>query len=354
MHAHTKLSFPLVALVSITWVFQTTFAQPDTKKSQPDRLDFGLTYVGATIEGSFRLYQDGDDAASVRVEIESPEFVKTEIIQKGSNTYGRFGTKVHVEVKVVIDTTEVGDHEGDILATIGGRELSIPVKFKVLMPKEDATRLLVVGSPLHSTSTSDSSQFDAWRKLVEDSGMEVSCLLVERDKPKISDLDLSRFEVVLLGPGAVFWLKPPEIARVHDYLLRGGRVVVCANSFFSKTPERANRITSKYGLEMEDTEGRGAVAVEVKGELIKEHALTKGIEHLSFFRASPITTKDPMNAKILIVAPDCEGQGFAAVARAGKGEVVMLGQSLWWNWISEKRAGNSQNSLLLQNLLTKP
>ena len=353
MNADLKLAYPLIAVSCSIWLHQPAFAQPDMKKSQPDQLDFGMTYVGATMEGSFRLYQDGDDASRVHVEVKAPDFVKAEVIEKGSNTYGRLGSKVHVEVKVVIDTSSVGNFKGEILATVAGRELAVPVSARVLEPKKDATRLLVIGSPLHSTSTGDGSLFNAWRELVENAELETSCLLVEREKPLLGKLELSRFDVVLLGPGAVFWIKPPEIALLHDYLLQGGRVVVCANRFFSKTPERANAITSPYGLEMADTEDAGGGAVELAGGQITKHALTNGVERLSFFRASPITTKDPMNAKILVAAPNFEGQGLVAVARAGKGEVVLLGQSLWWNWISEKRAGKSQNSRLLQNLLTK-
>jgi hypothetical protein len=37
------------------------------------------------------------------------------------------------------------------------------------------------------------------------------------------------------------------------------------------------------------------------------------------------------------------------MAQAGEGEVVALGESLWWNWV-----GKADNALLLRNLLKKP
>ncbi len=328
-------------------------ADRDFTKSQPDRVDFGAVRVGATIEGSVMVYEDGDDASKVKVDLESPEFVSTKIIRKGAKTYGKYGSKVNVEIGIVMDASKAGEFKGELIATIGGRRVPIQISATILAPMKDSRRVLVAETPFVATSTSDASLFDPWRQLVRSAELNVDYLMVDGDKSVLRDLDLSGYDVILLGQGGVYWIKEPDIARLNKYLFRGGRVIVTANHFFSGMPAKANKITSTFGLEMTDTE-RGGLAgyIELGDDDIKPHPLTQDVGRLRFRRASPIMAKDPMNGKILVAAPSYEGQGYVAFARAGKGEVVMLGQSLWWNWISKGQAADSQNRLLLRNLLT--
>jgi hypothetical protein len=64
-----------------------------------------------------------------------------------------------------------------------------------------------------------------------------------------------------------------------------------------------------------------------------------GIETANFFRASPVSVTDPTKGRILAralgVGKDVDG--FIAIAKAGKGEVIVIGQSMWWHWISAER-----------------
>jgi hypothetical protein len=43
------------------------------------------------------------------------------------------------------------------------------------------------------------------------------------------------------------------------------------------------------------------------------------------------------------------GDGFVAVGKAGKGMVIAIGESLWWNWIGGSQAAD--NAKLLRWLL---
>jgi hypothetical protein len=43
-----------------------------------------------------------------------------------------------------------------------------------------------------------------------------------------------------------------------------------------------------------------------------------------------------------------------ASAKAGKGEVVALGESLWWHWVTDKQAAGADNARLLRSLLVPP
>ena len=54
-----------------------------------------------------------------------------------------------------------------------------------------------------------------------------------------------------------------------------------------------------------------------------------------------------------MAAPAYPGEGHIAVAQAGRGEVVALGQSLWWFWLSQAKAKSSDNAAMLRNLLEK-
>ena len=76
-----------------------------------------------------------------------------------------------------------------------------------------------------------------------------------------------------------------------------------------------------------------------------------GVEKAKFFRASPV--RADKGGRVLVTSPEFveTNVGYAATAKAGKGEVVALGESLWWNWVSEARAKESDNAKLLGYLL---
>jgi hypothetical protein len=47
------------------------------------------------------------------------------------------------------------------------------------------------------------------------------------------------------------------------------------------------------------------------------------------------------------------GDGFVVQAQARKGEVIAIGQSLWWYWITKEQAKGSDNAKLLRWLLSR-
>src|SRR2546426_12738822 len=51
------------------------YAQPDSGKVQPDRIDFGTVYTGTTIEASFLVFEAGTDP-KIKFEVTAPEFLK--------------------------------------------------------------------------------------------------------------------------------------------------------------------------------------------------------------------------------------------------------------------------------------
>jgi hypothetical protein len=102
-------------------------------------------------------------------------------------------------------------------------------------------------------------------------------------------------------------------------------------------------------MRMIDTKPQGANEFDLGADAIRAHPLTEGVRVLSFHRPSPTTVTDRSRGKLLVTAPPYPGDGFVAVARAGDGEVVALGESLWWSWVNK-----ADNALLLRNLLREP
>ena len=112
------------------------------------------------------------------------------------------------------------------------------------------------------------------------------------------------------------------------------------------TVANANRILEEYGLQVTDADYGKAVTVTN----IVCDPITRNVRRLEFYRPSLITVTDPGKARILAFDPQNQG-GFVAVARTPYGgQIIVLGTSLWWNWIHEYRH-RSDNFALMSNLL---
>jgi len=118
---------------------------------------------------------------------------------------------------------------------------------------------------------------------------------------------------------------------------------------------RANEFVVPFGLKMTDTEPGGNYPVfEIEDGHIAKHKLTAGVGKLRFQRPSPVGVEDEKKGKILVAATPYPDAGFVALAAADRGQVVVMGVSLWWSWIASKDESDADNARLLQNLLTKP
>src|SRR5262249_17279522 len=73
-----------------------------------------------------------------------------------------------------------------------------------------------------------------------------------------------------------------------------------------------------------------------------------------FFRASPVKLTAGQSGRVLAKAVGVgnPGDGFVAMARAGKGEVIALGESLWCFWITQKEDPSGDNARLLRWLIS--
>ena len=329
-------------------------AQPVKGEVQPDRLSFGIVHTGATVEGSFMVLQRGKDK---RMKFEVAASKRVKVINKSIDTqqYGPGNDFVRGSVEIAIDTSAVGEVHGDLAVTLGQQTVKVPVRAMVKPRRAGLLRMLVAGTPFQRFSTKDGRMFDAWTELVKNSAWDVSYLLTSRGKPVLRDLDLAQFDAILLGPDGLFALTPEDVKRVRAFAESGGRVIVAANYFYRGKVPQANAILAGYGLELQDTEARGFPQnrVTVGKDDLDPQLVKAGIATAHFFRASPVKVTAGERGRVLAKAVGVgnSGDGFAAIARTGKGEVVALGESLWCFWITPEQNPSGGNSKLLRWLL---
>jgi hypothetical protein len=346
--------FRTAALVVVSSLFACpASAQPKRGEPQPDRLHIGTVYVGAIAEASFLVFEEGDNPG-IKFDVTVPKFVK--LLNKSSEVreYGREQKNfVYGSVELAIDTSVPGQFSGEVTVTLGQVGAKVPVSATVQARRPGLGRILIAETPFAKWSTGDGKMFEAWTELVEDSPLDVNYLLVNRGKPVLRDLNLEDFDCVFLPPGALVFATAEDIKRTREYAEKGGRVMVAANAFFIDSVKQANSVLAGYGLEMRNEDGHAVI-------LDKEHfdaRLTQaGLKSLHFFRASPTAVTDERKTRVLVKAVGAgqPGDGFVVSAKAGKGEVIALGQSLWWHWISKERAQDADNAKLLRWLLAPP
>jgi hypothetical protein len=344
----------LLAFVAAMLAASPAIGQPKAGKVQPDKIAVGTVFTGATVEASFMVFESGTDP-KIKFEVTAPKFVKV----LGKNThYTQFGPGndfVCGTVEIAIDTAAAAGHEGEVVVTLGNSKVKVPVTATVRARKKGFSKVLIADTPFERYTTDDGGMFKAWTDLVAASPLDVSYILVRSGKPVVRDLDLSKFDCVFLDGGGLCALTEDDLKKVRKYAEGGGRVVVSANYFFRGSVKQANAVLADFGIEMRDVEARGVGQNEVsigKDDLHPRLVKDK-IEMVTFFRASPVMVTDDKLGRIMVKASGVgeAGDGFVALGTAGKGEVIAIGQSLWWNWITPERSKGTDNAKLLRWLL---
>jgi hypothetical protein len=329
-------------------------AQPRAGKTQPDKIAFGTVYAGATVEASFLVYEPGADP-KIKFEVTAPKFVKVVKKETDARQFGNGNDFIAGTVELALDTKAAGDLSGDFEVTLGDSRVKVPVSATVKAKKKGYSRVLVADSPFHSTSTEDGGMFKTWTDLVAASPLDVSYVLVRPGKSVLGALDPAKFDCVFLDGGGVHGLTADDMKALRQYVEGGGRVVVSANYFFRGSVGRANEVLADSGIQMRDVEARGVGQNEVtigKDDLHPRLAKDR-IESVTFHRASPAQVTDDKLGRVLVKAAGVgePGDGFVALGTLGKGEVIAIGQSLWWYWITPERAKGADNAKLLRWLL---
>lgn len=332
-------------------------AQPKAGEAQPNSMPFGAVYVGAIVEGSFQVYEPGNNA-DIPLTVAAPKFAKVRHKATHAQQFGAGNDFIVGSVEFALETSAAGDLSGEFSVTLGTAVVKVPVTAIVQPEKKGLTRLLIAETPFERHSTKEGNHFKPWTDLAKDAALDVSYLLVTRGKPVLRDLDLGTFDCVLLAEAGLTELQREDSKRVRAFAEAGGRVVVAANAFYRGTVEKANAVLAGYGIQMRDEEAqaKGLDDVTLDKSDFDPQLVKAGIKSARFFRASPVAVTDDTAGRVLAKAIGV-GQprdGFVAAAKAGKGEVIALGESLWWNWIADKQAAGTDNARLLQWLLARP
>lgn len=345
-----KLSIlSIIAIIGI--MISYCWAADTSMRIQPDCLSIGQVRVGARVEASILVGRQDVDNVVEDIDVKLPSFLTLKDVFRDFHR--------NWIVFVTFETLRHGEYEDQIEVYLGTNTAEIPVAVEVHPQEAGLTRLLVVETPFHGTATSNGKLFQAWVDLVRRAKLDVNYLICSRGdglvpvEEVLGGVELNNFDVVLFSGGGLYRAQQADLDKLASFIEEGGRVIIAANRFLVPSVPKANKFLEQYGLKMVNEEPREKRVWELDSTHLATHSFTKSITQLRFFRPSPISIIDERRARIVVLAPPYPECGFIAVAKAGKGEVVAIGQSLWWNWIGAKEARDFDNSLLMQQIITE-
>jgi hypothetical protein len=314
---------------------------------QPVDVDFGTLRQDTRVESNFVVFWHDQSKVGKQAKVEPPPFVQ--VLRTKHGEHVRRG--LYTRVWFAIATKKAGALKGSFRVVCDGSTARVPVKAVVLPRSPLSTRVLIANTPFSAFSSSDSSKYAAWRRVVDTGKLEVHYLNAPDKGPVLSVELLQRVDVVLVARSGLLKLTDGDVKLLQGFVSGGGRLVVAADYFFRATRllgsvTKANELLIPFGLQMDNEELGGGV--EAGEDDIVKHALTEKVETVKVHRPTPTRVIDPKRAQKLVkVFPEW---AFIALSRTESGgEIVALGKSLWWHWAAEA----PDNSRLLRNLLTR-
>ena len=325
-------------------LFATVLAAQEapSPKVQPV-VDLGPLAVGAIVEGSFGVYWDDAALAKATAVATPPKGVR--VLRLTTQTYVE---RAMTTVEFAVDTADPGVLDGVFDLRCGTEAASVPMRAEVRAATPGGSRVLVAQTPFETFSSDDPETFAAWRQIVAGARLDVDYRLVQAGRSTFDVGALSRVDVVLAGENALLDLDDLQVAKLQGFVCGGGRLIVCANAFYVGTVRGANRIAEAFDLEILDRESTGSGRVDAAG--LARHPLTVGIDTIEVSRPSPVKLGDSAFVVGLATCATPSEQPFVAMATtASGGEIVVIGDSMWWN-TANKSPGFAR---LLRNLLQR-
>ncbi len=321
----------LLALASAPFHPASPVGAAQVPQAVPPELDFGSVYVGAVVEGSFRV----TDANMVRIS-SAPSWI--EVVYSDPERRNPSGSG---SVGVRVDTSTPGELRGAIVVETDAGDLTVPVSARVLdsPPRLD---VLVYSSPFFDGSTTNPQFFSTLRSLMEDAEANVSYVLPQ-DWHRVSG-SLESFDVIILDGSGLLSLSQ---ARIKSYVRSGGYLVVFASHFFIGTVDAANQLTGEFGLTFRDEEGSGWVSAD----RLAEHWLTEGVSNVRLLRPTPIEASPPNSLVIAGIPGESGDVGMVAFSEVDGGGILAVGSPLWWAFFLQ--GDPDGNDRLLLNLFDR-
>jgi hypothetical protein len=319
--------------------------EPPAPKAQPTVVDLGTVAVGATVEASFGVFWTDPALAKANATVEPA--AGTVLLQVKTSEYS---DRALTEVEFALTTDRPGDVDQVFTVRCGTEVAKVPLRAQVMAIPAGGSRVLIAETPFETFSADDPATFAAWRQAVASGRLEVDYRLARSGRVTFDVEALRRVDVVLVAESALLRLDDAQVARLHGFVCGGGRLVVFANAFFVKSTVHANRLCEPFGIRIRDRELPGADTFKTDADGIAKSPLTVGIDELSVHRPSPVEILDEQAAAALITLATPRTQTLVARASTKSGgEVIAVGDSLWWN-SANKSAGYAR---LLRNLLTR-
>ena len=315
-------------------------------KLQPTVTDLGTVAVGATVEASFGVFWTDAALAREKALVDAPFGAVVQRIETSA-----YSERALTQVEFALDTATARDVDATFTVRCGSEKVTVPLRAKVIALPKGGSRVLIAESPFEAFSCDDPAVLDAWRKIVEQARLDVDYRLARPGRATFDVAALSRVDVVLAAEGALTELDDGQVAKLHGFVCGGGRVVVFANAFFQGTVHGANRLSEAFDLRIRDRESAAGAKWTADAAGLARHPLTAGIEGLDVHRPSPVEIAEGERAVVLVNLTAPAEQPFAAlVSTASGGEMIAVGESLWWN-----TAGKSPGfARLLRNVLSRP
>lgn len=278
-------------------------------------------------------------------QVEAPEFLRIRRQEWTHHSHhGPFAS-----LWLTAEAVRPGIHRGSVRVTLSAagrtpRTVDVPVAMTVV-DRPPTGAVLLVSTPFDRYSTENGGDFEPLTALTS----RLAERGVQTDFLENLPSPLDRWQVVLLGTDALVRLDPRRVAQVQAFVRQGGRLILSADAFYDTTARQANRVLEPFGLML----GSRDVALRVTADRVAADPLTAGVSSLEFWRPTGITVTDPRQGRLLATTSDSPGHGFLAVSReAGRGDLVVLAQSLWSFWILP--ASGTNQAWVLQHLLTPP
>ena len=312
----------------------------------PIRVELGVVRAGAIVETTVFIYWRAP-ANNAKVITKLPPTIQQLTIESNKDDQGREETRL----ALAIATDQLGKHETSIELSLGERKASIPVIWTVAPAVPNSSRILVASTPFRGDSSMLPEDFASWRDLIVEAQLDVDYRHRRKGASTFSTESLARVDIVLVGEECLLHITNSEVARLQGFICGGGRIVVFADAFFVGTAAAANRICEPFGIEVINREPPiGEPHAAFDGDLAR-HALNVGVKRIVVGRPSPTKITNPELATALVTLPTFGSEyPFASIATTKSGgEIIAVGNSLWWNWIA-KAPGNKR---LLRNLLVR-
>ena len=297
------------------------FSYSNNSRIQPPWYDFGKVYKNSKVEASAKIVN------ATIMDFYTPEWI--EIYEYDDDWF-----------KFKVNTSIIGELSDEIIVETTKEKVGLPLKIDIRQEPEPIISMLIYETPFDMHSTRDPSVFYPLINIIDKGLVNVSYYLYF---PK----NLQYYDLILLAEGGLTRLTPMQIQTLKNYVINGGNLFICADSFYRGTIEKANQIIKEFGLKLIDEEFGGDVFVNK----ITLHPITSGVSMLRMWRPSIIIAEDSfINVKIL-ASPSgvVKNEGVLAVSHTGSGNIIVLGDSLWWSSFL-KHGENFDNSKIFLNI----